>query len=365
MSSFVFAIALLFPAAQETSRYDFTDDVPPSQSPPGGLKPEQVPLFVVFGADDNYRADGVTWMTDVFYGEHRNPPGKGNPAAFDGTPCRGTFYMIGKVEAQSGGGIQKAVNRAWRAGHEIGNHTYSHGHGTQYTGTQWRDEIARANAFFTRPLEEGGCGIDPKDIVGFRAPFDEHGPHQWAVLKSLGFVYDCSVHEGFAPEHDSGTNEYWPYTLDRGSPGGRWLHRNWKKTAVGKHPGLWEMHEQVLRIPPSLRGTYGKRKTADDWIWFNEPPRLKSRDLVEVFKHTVRLRLKSNRAPLLVCLHGQYYGTEPWFDGKRRREIDDNRKTLLEIMRFLVSRPEVRVVRAIDVIRWMRNPARLSASTEK
>lgn len=357
------AVALLC-GAQEGAVYRYTDRVLPSKGPPGGLKPEQVPLFVVFGSDDNYRADGIRWLVESFYGAYRNPAGSGNAGTFDGVPCRGTFYMIGKVEEQTGDEIRRAVHQAWRAGHEIGNHTYGHNRGGAYSEEKWRAEISRATEFLSRPLDKGGCGVPGREIVGFRAPYDEHGPHLWPALKALGFLYDCSVHEGFQPE-DDGTNEHWPYTLDQGSPGGDWLARNFRKNPVGSHPGLWELPEQVFRVPPALRGKYGIRRTADDWTLFNEPPPLRGKDLVEVVKHTVDLRLKGNRAPLFICIHGQFYGTEGWFKDEQKRPVDENRAAMMAILRDLVARPEVRVVRAVDVVSWLRNPVPLGAPPGK
>ena len=67
----------------------------PSQLPPGGLAPADVPMFVTFGSDDNYITSGNYWLVDNFYGTKTNPPGSGNPATYDGMPVGGSFYFIG------------------------------------------------------------------------------------------------------------------------------------------------------------------------------------------------------------------------------------------------------------------------------
>ena len=63
-----------------------------------------------------------------------------------------------------------------------------------------------------------GPGVTEEDIFGFRTPFLKYNNATFEALQAEGFVYDCSIEEGYQPDHD-GTNYYWPYTLDEGSPG--------------------------------------------------------------------------------------------------------------------------------------------------
>src|SRR3954468_13097572 len=83
---------------QALGDYNYTDHRAWSQSPPGGLTPSQVPMFVQIGFDDNQRSglnstppSGMTWATTFFRGLH-NPAGSGNAATFDGAPVRVSFY---------------------------------------------------------------------------------------------------------------------------------------------------------------------------------------------------------------------------------------------------------------------------------
>src|SRR4051812_16695290 len=71
------------------------DSRDPAVVPPGGLKPTEVPLFVVFGFDDNAIAGaddngGLRFVNDLFRGR-KNPPGRGHVATFDGASAHFTF----------------------------------------------------------------------------------------------------------------------------------------------------------------------------------------------------------------------------------------------------------------------------------
>src|SRR5262245_1460822 len=71
-----------------------------SAGPPAGLAPAAVPLFVVFGFDDNGisgapgsgTTGGVRWVRELFDGK-RNPPGHGNPRTHDGEEARFSLYL--------------------------------------------------------------------------------------------------------------------------------------------------------------------------------------------------------------------------------------------------------------------------------
>jgi hypothetical protein len=63
------------------------DNVPPSQSPPGGLPVNKVPMFVSMGFDDNPDPEAVNWVVSAF-NAIKNPAGSGNAATFDGTTAR-------------------------------------------------------------------------------------------------------------------------------------------------------------------------------------------------------------------------------------------------------------------------------------
>ena len=92
ISYFIFSIPV--------NAYDFSDNQPYSQSPPGGLTPNQVPMFVSIGFDDNGISGlagsggtgGLTWFLDFLRSKH-NPAGSSNSSTYDGTPARVTFLI--------------------------------------------------------------------------------------------------------------------------------------------------------------------------------------------------------------------------------------------------------------------------------
>ena len=53
------------PTLIAASTFISAENFPYSQSPPGGLKPEQSPMFVCFGFDDNAYADGIKWFREL------------------------------------------------------------------------------------------------------------------------------------------------------------------------------------------------------------------------------------------------------------------------------------------------------------
>lgn len=71
------------------------DNIPASTNPPGGLNPQQVPMLVAFGWDDNAMEDAMLWITD-FMRDKVNPSQNGNPLTFDGLLARHTFFNVGE-----------------------------------------------------------------------------------------------------------------------------------------------------------------------------------------------------------------------------------------------------------------------------
>jgi peptidoglycan-N-acetylglucosamine deacetylase len=55
--------------------------------------------------------------------------------------ARATFFAVGSRTE----GVEDVVRRAAEAGHELGNHTYSHVHTVHFTRSRLRDDIARAS----------------------------------------------------------------------------------------------------------------------------------------------------------------------------------------------------------------------------
>jgi len=370
----------------------------PSAVPPAGLSPQQVPLFVSFGSDDNGysgmegsgAAGGLHFLTGLFAGR-LNPGGTGNAGTFDGAPVHYSFYvntqyLTPNPDASAyGQGAREDpvwVRRAWRealeAGHEIGVHTHSHPHGREFTVGQWEDEMRRCTEILERPyaVEEvagspSGLGVVRGELLGFRTPFLEYADSTLAAVRTQGFAYDCSLEEGTQEDQD-GRNFVWPYRLDHGSPG---------NPAIGPHPGVWEIPVYVFIVPPdeacerlgvapglrdALKARQGYFDTAAgkisgmDWnLWceFGMSPA----EFLATIRYTVELRLSGNRAPLAIGLHSELY-SDRQTSGECAATPAERRATLERLVTYLHEQDAVRIVSARELLGWLQHPVPLGGT---
>ena len=370
----------------------------PSAIPPAGLSPQQVPLFVSFGSDDNGysglegsgAAGGLHFLTGLF-ADRRNPVGVGDPGTFDGAPAHYSFYVNTQyisldagASAYGDGAPEEAVwvRRAWRealeAGHEIGVHTHSHPHGREFTVDQWEDEMRRCIEILERPYtaEEvagspSGLGVVRGELLGFRTPFLEYAYSTLAAVRTQGFAYDCSLEEGTQEDQD-GRNFVWPYRLDHGSPG---------NPAIGPHPGVWEIPVYAFIVPPdeacerlgvapglrdALKARQGYFDTAAgkisgmDWnLWceFGMSPA----EFLATIRYTVELRLSGNRAPLTIGLHSELY-SDRQTSGECAATPAERRATLERLVTYLHEQDAVRIVSARELLGWLQHPVPLGGT---
>jgi hypothetical protein len=318
------ALAALFPG-----RASAVDKVPPSYDPPGGLAPAKVPQFVCLGWDDNGFADGMTWILDELK-RRTNPAGRGNRATFDGTPVLNSFYMKGLVETEDEPqAVHATWKRAYAEGHEIGNHTYRH------VAIDAENEIRRCDS----TLES--LGIPKSAMPGFRTPQLAIVVDVFNAVYKRGFLYDCTV------EHHKGTVDsrfVWPYTLENG----------WHGSAFGaltlKYPGMWE-----LPVHQFTNGATGFDYNA--WTGGSS-----GADFLATMKSSLDFHMTTNRSPFLIGTHTDYYAANnAAFDGVSKAKLAERRKAIVDFLDYALSKPEVRIVRLIDVIHWMRNPVALDA----
>jgi hypothetical protein len=367
----------------------------PSALPPGGLAPQQVPLFVCFGSDDNGysglegsgAAGGLHFLTELFAGRH-NLTGTGNTGTFDSTPAHYSFYVNTYYITPTDQGSAYAareredpvwVRRAWRealeAGHEIGNHTHSHPHGREFTVRQWEDEMQRCTEILERPYsaEEtagvpAGLGVAGRELLGFRTPFLEYADATLAAVQDKGFAYDCSLEEGLRDDQD-GRNFVWPYRLDHGSPG---------NPTIGRHPGLWEIPVYVfivppdeacerLGVPPGLRAAVKARQdyfdtaagkiSGMDWnLWCEF--RMTPAEFLATIRYTAELRLSGNRAPFTIGLHSELY-SDRQTSGECAATPAERRTTLERLVTSLHEQDAVRIVSARELLGWLQHPVPL------
>jgi hypothetical protein len=356
-----------------------------SAEPPGGLTPAQVPQFVHFGFDDNGisgregsgTSGGLEFVTDLF-SERRNPVGEGNSHTYDGTPLRFSFYVVSRYIADPDLEDPEHVKRQWRAaldsGHEIGIHTHNHPHGAGFTTEEWSEEITDCRTWLTKPFDTEragdpavGIGVPAESLVGFRAPYLEYGKPLFPALRAEGIRYDCSIQEGFDDRYD-GTNLLWPYLIEPLSRSGSSLEGS----------ELWEIPAYVLIVPPDERcERYGvppglRRRlsrvqsyfdpsdgkiTGFDWnLWVEFG--MNRQEVVATLKHTLDLRLTGNRAPFTFGAHSDIY-SEAYPGTTANSSARDRQQALAEFLDYALSKPDVRVVSAKQILDWLEAPVSL------
>lgn len=320
--------------------------MPHSFNPPGGLKPEAVPQFVCYGFDDNGFADGMEWILN-FVKEKKNPAGKGNSATFDGSNVRATFFITTSYGSDSGT-IQQ-WKQAFIDKHEIANHTHTHDDTIKEKSNKqtWLNEINDCNKYLTQWL-----GIDKSSIVGFRTPFLSQSEATYQAMTQVGFLYDCSV------EHfkELASNKFcWPYTLDQG----KHPTTTWGTPPNGKYAGLWEM--PVYTILKDAEGQ-GAITGFDYNMWAQD--QMSKKQFVDCIKYSLDFRLKTNRAPLLIGMHSDYYSKDNKdANGACNTPYLERRKAVEESITMILNEyKDARIVPYKAVIDWMRKPVALDAT---
>jgi len=369
---------------RQTGRDEHPSGGSASDRSPGALAAADVPQFVELGFDDNGisgREDsgtsgGMRFVIDLFAGR-RNPPGRGNPRTFDGTPALFSLYVATRYIETAETDSPEHLKRAWRdavdAGHEIGLHTHSHSHGAAFDAGQGAAEIAACLRWLGKPFAAArtanpatGIGVARGQVFGFRAPFLEYGPPLFPALRAHGITYDCSVEEGFEDRFD-GTNLVWPYRVAPAYGGGG--------PAAGRE--LWEVPIYALTVPPDEEcarygvppGLRAKLRQVQDyfdpadgkitgfdwnlWVEFG----MTREEVVAAFEYSLDRRLAGNRAPLTFGTHSDVYSEQ--YEGAAGSTAEDRRQALAEILDYALSRPEVRVVTAKQLLDWLRGPAGL------
>jgi peptidoglycan/xylan/chitin deacetylase (PgdA/CDA1 family) len=349
------------------------DNVPPSANPPGGLKPEQVPMFISFGFDDNTFGDGVTWVATEF-AKRKNPAGTGRAETYDGTSVRATFYDTSQYVAAA-----SAWKAAYMNGHELGNHTVSHMDGRGFSEAQWDTEIKGCIDFHTGAM----VGQKRDDIWGFRTPQLRYNEATFTIVDKYKFWYDCSIEEGVQTDQDA-TNFLWPYTLDSGSPGNV-AHPNPMVARPKTWPkGLWEMPAYKVVMPPDAdaakygvpAGLRAKMKALHpEGIGINEAKitgldynlwapaaagayNFTKAEFVATLKYSLDQRLKGNRAPFLMGMHSFYYSSQ--YTEPTSTPLAERRAAVAEFLDWaLAAHPDVRIVTTKAVLDWIRNPVPL------
>ncbi len=409
-----------------------------STAPPGGQQATDVPQLVAITSDDNFGDEavyrpvgGMQGYLDLL-GGWKNPMNQPTAMPFDGSVVRATFflttlYMNPRWNVSNDLPVWRA---AFAAGHEIANHTDAHHNGgfwvlgmerntantsvfagdadnccgaRNWTVEQWRREIAKANAML---LGKHGVGATQADLIGFRAPFLAYDDAMLSSLAQLGYRYDSSIPNCFAPK-DDGRRCSWPYTLDQGSPDADTLTARFGWATVGRHPGLWEIGPTTFFVPDDIlaeryafkaglrqriatamrasivtgadgRPTQGRFHyptlfdpdtgafSGLDYSLLMDA-KVSPDEMLAILKYTLDQHLAGNHAPFVLCTHSFLYAFDDAASGKSGELHNPDTPTLAvrnarwaalaAFIRYAHQRPEVRMTSVADIVSYMERYA--------
>ncbi|HEX6835293.1 MAG TPA: polysaccharide deacetylase family protein [Polyangia bacterium] len=343
-----------------------TDNVAASIDPPAGLAADRVPMFVMFGFDDNAYADGMRWVVDTLFAGKKNA---------DGSPARATFFLIGGAASSTDGGVfnpaggqtEQDLIDAWKAayaaGHEIGNHTWDHADGGDSRSlADWQTEIGKSNDFIRTSL-----AIDQCQLAGWRFPYLHFDDFGFEAIQAAGVRYDTSVEFGYdwwqppgfsmgfgnsSPEY--GKHYWWPFTLDHGFDSSFACCSK----GVQPHPGLWEFPVHAFTRPDPADNTKVKTVTGLDYnLWQTKATVDPSVDFCATLKYSFDQRYNANRSPFNVGCHSDIYSQYNATDDNAFGNTAAERRAALQcFVDYVLTFPDARVVSFKSVIEWMRNP---------
>jgi hypothetical protein len=360
----------------------------PSQKPPLNLDVKKIPQFLTIGFDDNDKSgfaeqkgiEGMKWAVDTFL-SRKNP---------DGSNCSCAFYNTSSCITKAAAAepphlVKKSWKYALDNGFEIGCHSHSHTNGSKFSVDDWLSEMNKCIDILSKPYVEGsdsddtGIGIAKNEIRSFRTPFLSYNANTLIAVQKMNFLYDSSIEEGYQSDQD-GTNFYFPYTLDEGSPGNRYtLSFNPENEEVGKHVGVWEIPINVLIVPPdNLCEKYGikkglRKKCVTERNYFSESSgkitgfdynclvefQMTGDEFAATLKHTLDLRLEGNRAPFMFGGHTGIYSLDYESEPVIKIPEQERRKAIEDFLDYALGKPEVYIVSPVKIIEWMRNPKEL------
>ena len=319
------------------------DYLEPSFSPPGGLPPDSVPLFVVLGFDDNHYEDGMRWVLDLLKGK-KNPVGTNNPLTFDNMPIGAGFYHTSDFLNEGNATLLATWKEARDDGYEVADHTMTHNTSKSTSLDNWRKEISGCRNELASKLS-----VPKESIIGFRTPYLDFNDATFSALGAEGFLYECTMQ---MMQEYTKTNFYWPYTLDNGFPKG--CIQGWEGKC--KVPGLWEipvyaLGEDATTMWPPICGF-------DSSIL----PNAAGPNYEKMMKNGIdyRLTATSNRCPMTLGLHSDTYSVKNAPNTiTYMLDVPKRQAALKAFIEYALTKPMVRFVSAKQLIDWMRKPVPL------
>jgi hypothetical protein len=330
------------------------------------------PQFVVLGSDDNTKAAAVKWMQSVIDGGTNKNGSKRFMSFYCNTDQTAAEWDFND-------GLVEAVYAAYKAGHEIGNHTSTHLYCVEFGQIDGSGKDNGKRADKPRIFSEikrvqdilAGAGIPKEHQTGFRTPYLRYSDSTFTAMTEVGFLYDCSVS---ASDSNVAGKNYFPYKLDgikvAADANGNYAPDNcadvnsWGKTSViRKYENLWELPCANFAIAPQdidyVKGVlkdedFNGYVTGLDYNLWNEAE-LDSAQTVRSLLHTLQQSLAGNRAPLTIGCHSQYY-----FEAKTGEfpniTPEQRQGAFKEFVKQASQLDNVFFVSGDMVIRWMQNP---------
>ena len=328
------------------------------------------PLFIVVGSDDNTNPAAIDWIRSVIE----------NGRNFDGSRRYMSFYVnTGQACAlwSRNTTLVNAAYNAYKAGHEVTNHTDNHLFCIAPNG-KWEDVATIENAIRNTQEALIAAGIPKEHHFGFRTPYLTYSDHTFVAMQNVmqysreQLLYDCSI----SAMDDKGGNNF-PYTLDgpedengNVAPDNNAKVNEWgENNPVRKHERVWELPAMKIAIDPQdcgfveeiMKSKYGKNFKWDkhitglDYNLWNEAE-LNAEQTTRAYIYTVKKCLAGNRAPFTMGVHSQFY-----FESKQNTYPNianpaEKRRSFAEFVEQASKIPEVFFVSADMVIRWMLNP---------
>ncbi|KAK7059713.1 family 4 carbohydrate esterase [Favolaschia claudopus] len=295
-----------------------------SADPPGGLSPNDVPMFVVFTADDavqSYTLDSV----NQFLAHRKNP---------NGCAIKMTYYTSLNYTNYT------LVTDWYVAGNEIADHTMTH------VGDPPKNEV-QGNLIALNAL----AGIPLSSIQGFRAPFLNYSVNTLKLLAESGFTYDSSASASI-PVTDPNTDAYWPYTLDNGMANDC-LQVEGSCKGQPVLPGFWEIPMYAFFDNLGVAGPH----LMDPWL-DNPNGGSKPNDsaTLEYMKNTFTAHYNAKRQPIGLYTHPIHLSTT--YPG-----VNAPKSTIDMINQFLdwaQNQQNVWIVSSEQLLAWVQNPVPVS-----
>ncbi|KAJ3111123.1 hypothetical protein HDU96_005971 [Phlyctochytrium bullatum] len=294
-----------------------------SRSIPGGLSPDQTPMFITLTLDDAIQQQTYEAFMSI-QNAFRNP---------NGCPLPATYFQCNLYTDYWWG------QRTYAAGNEIAGHTVSHLDLANLSSTNERRVLAEiySNWDAINVLS----GVPASELVGFRHPFLAYNKKTYDIIYQLKdyIKYESSI--ALNPI-DQG---YWPHTLDYGMPynppncvgtceeGSRWIY-----------PGLWVIPMYTLMTnttPPALWASMDITIDPSKPTTYEEAlGNLRASFLLHYEK----------RLPFGLYQHVAQYIAWPKDVQERKTQV------MLDFIRWTQTFPNVWYVTNQQLLRWMANP---------